>query len=249
VDPLADHPNQIGMSPYSAFWNNPIRYNDPDGRCPECPDEVYVPIADHVYGAQVGDVTNNGWEVARVDQNESGFQGALYKGTYNDKTEYIYATAGTQDVGKDGVADVKQVFGASKQYEESVALAEGLSDEYAGVSFTGHSLGGGLASANALAVEGKAVTFNAAGLSRGTKKNLGLSGNTANITAYVVSGEALDAFQRNVGLRAEGNRLILLPGVGKNAVDKHLMQNVQTAFDIWQSIINNPNTRTFNMDK
>jgi hypothetical protein len=37
VDPLADHPNQIGMSPYSAFWNNPIRYKDPDGRCPICP--------------------------------------------------------------------------------------------------------------------------------------------------------------------------------------------------------------------
>jgi len=26
VDPLADHPKQAGMSPYSAFANNPIRY-------------------------------------------------------------------------------------------------------------------------------------------------------------------------------------------------------------------------------
>ena len=39
IDPLADHPNQIGMSPYSAFWNNPLRYTDPDGRCPDCPGE------------------------------------------------------------------------------------------------------------------------------------------------------------------------------------------------------------------
>jgi RHS repeat-associated protein len=37
VDPLADHPNQIGMSPYSAMWNNPILYTDPDGQCPFCP--------------------------------------------------------------------------------------------------------------------------------------------------------------------------------------------------------------------
>ena len=25
------------MSPYSAFWNNPILYDDPDGQCPFCP--------------------------------------------------------------------------------------------------------------------------------------------------------------------------------------------------------------------
>ena len=37
VDPLADHPTQIDKSPYSAFWNNPIKYTDPDGRCPRCP--------------------------------------------------------------------------------------------------------------------------------------------------------------------------------------------------------------------
>ncbi|MDO5617019.1 MAG: RHS repeat-associated core domain-containing protein, partial [Cruoricaptor ignavus] len=37
VDPLADHPNQVDKSPYSAFWNNPILYDDPDGQCPFCP--------------------------------------------------------------------------------------------------------------------------------------------------------------------------------------------------------------------
>ena len=37
VDPLADHPNQVDKSSYSAFWNNPITYDDPDGKCPLCP--------------------------------------------------------------------------------------------------------------------------------------------------------------------------------------------------------------------
>ena len=36
-DPLADHPNQIGKSPYQYAWNNPVLWTDPDGRCPFCP--------------------------------------------------------------------------------------------------------------------------------------------------------------------------------------------------------------------
>ncbi|NOS91933.1 MAG: hypothetical protein HOP30_08425 [Cyclobacteriaceae bacterium] len=34
VDPLSDLPEQINQSPYQYGWNNPIRYNDPNGDCP-----------------------------------------------------------------------------------------------------------------------------------------------------------------------------------------------------------------------
>jgi RHS repeat-associated protein len=34
VDPLADHPNQIHVSPYHYAANNPITHTDPDGKCP-----------------------------------------------------------------------------------------------------------------------------------------------------------------------------------------------------------------------
>ena len=32
VDPLADAPANIGTSPYTYVWNNPLRFIDPDGR-------------------------------------------------------------------------------------------------------------------------------------------------------------------------------------------------------------------------
>ncbi len=206
VDPLANHPNQVGRSPYSAFWNNPVYYTDPDGRCPECSDETYVPLADHSYDGVVGDISSNGWEIIRVDENqETGYRGVLYQGTYDGATQYIYATAGTQD-GTDAAEDIWQLVGASYQYVEASYYAKITSMDYKGVSFTGHSLGGGLASAGALSVDnGKAVTFNAAGLSNATKNLLGIQNSKANITAYVVQGEAVDYYQSKVGIKAEGN--------------------------------------------
>ena len=239
VDPLADHPKQIGLSPYSAFWGNPIYFTDPDGRCPDCPDKVYIPIADHVYteGLKAGMKTSNGWEVMRVDNDEkTGYRGALYQGTFNGKTEYIYATQGTNPTSiKDWVNNAQQIFGASPQYEQSVGFAEQYanSEEYQGVSFTGHSLGGGLASANALATSSKAVTFNSAGLSNATKEKFNLTNKTANISAYVVQGEVLDYYQSKIGLKAEGKVTYLpasyVPQISKTKVDDvyRLYQRVQ----------------------
>jgi RHS repeat-associated protein len=36
IDPLADQESQESLSPYHFTNNNPIRFNDPDGKCPWC---------------------------------------------------------------------------------------------------------------------------------------------------------------------------------------------------------------------
>jgi LysM repeat protein len=69
VDPLADHPNQIDKSPYTAFWNNPIKYNDPDGRCPDCPNGKYQ--------VQKGD---NFWDLERKWNMPQGSLAVMNKG-------------------------------------------------------------------------------------------------------------------------------------------------------------------------
>jgi RHS repeat-associated protein len=52
VDPLADEPEQVDKSPYAYAWNNPIKYDDPDGRCPSC-----------LFGALVGAAVEYGSQV------------------------------------------------------------------------------------------------------------------------------------------------------------------------------------------
>ena len=209
---LTIDPKKQYASPYLGMGNNPIIGIDPDGGfCPKCPDDIYVELSDHVYNNDlaVGDVAPNDWVVEElVDLPIPGFQGAVYSGVFEGKKEYIFITRGTSSLA-DGVTDITQLSGESSQFTISVAYASYFSDIYENISFGGHSLGGGLASANALATGGRAVTFNAAGLSGFTKEKLNLNDANADITAYVVEGEIVDHLQRSIGLKAEGNIIIL----------------------------------------
>lgn len=140
---------------------------------------------------------------------KSGFDAAIYR---NDQGQYVVAFRGTdQWFGPEG-ADIKandgQALGlTTEQYQQAILLAKRAVEAFGkgNVIFTGHSLGGGLASAAMLATGAPGVTFNAAGLSDNTLRSLDL-GKTPNaireglagsgqIRHYNVEGELLTGLQ------------------------------------------------------
>jgi hypothetical protein len=136
----------------------------------------------------------------------SGMNAGLYYDL--DTGQYILAYAGTV-VGFSKLsaltitADVTQALGLSTpQYTDAINLAESV-DAATGSNLviTGHSLGGGLAAAAALATGDNAVTFNAAGLSSATLNRYNLDASQANslIQNYSVRGEILSTAQSTGG--------------------------------------------------
>ena len=221
VDPLAK--TFANWSPYNYVLDNPIRLVDPDGKAPT-PYEAAI-IASHVYGGKNAPKLVGGWKVSNhkfedvnLRNSDTGLQSNVYERTDKETgvTEYVYASAGTFEW-EDVKADIKQLYnGKSEQYSESVANAEIISQEVGTneLTYVGHSLGGGLASANSLKTGDAAITFNAAALSGKTVKNLNLTGNLKTITAYIVNGEFVDFMQGKIGMEAAGT-IISLPAPNK----------------------------------
>lgn len=132
-----------------------------------------------------------------------------YSALYHDKTRdtYMLANRGTEPTSfADIKADIVNSYGfVSAQYQYATDLAVQLSrnsDLRGKLSFTGHSLGGGLASAQAARVGGQALTFNAAGLSRSVADSLGISlsdNNRSRIQANYLQGDIVSVAQDHWG--------------------------------------------------
>tara|TARA_Y100001963_G_scaffold159672_1_gene264526 strand:- start:1953 stop:2858 length:906 start_codon:yes stop_codon:yes gene_type:complete len=171
-------------------------------------------IADHVYGkdgatlpegiSQISfeELKRMGLEGIAFNDVESGFQSSLYFDS--NANQYIYAFAGTQD-GTDWVQNFSQGLGQfSKQYDLAIGHTQTIRDATSGsLHLTGHSLGGGLASAAAILTNTYATTFNAARVNPSTIGRYGGSMSGANrlISAYYVKGEILNSLQSATGRR------------------------------------------------
>ena len=171
---------------------------------------------------------------------EEGLNASLF---YNkDKDIYALAYAGTELSSlMDIKADILQNFGfESKQYNQALSIAASVSSRVgsSGLVFTGHSLGGGLASAASLKTGRLGYTFNAAGLHLNTMGGR-IDSVRANrlITAYYAATDPLSYAQDNrwvsYALSAATKLPIsFVPATGRRVVvDKASGHSIQSMYD------------------
>ncbi len=135
-----------------------------------------------------------------------GYFAALYQTKdASGNTRLIYVNRGTDDMGGDIIANLEQGRGKeTPQYEQAITNARSLKLSGFNVEYVGHSLGGGLAMAQALVTDSKATVFNSAAVHPNTISRWGRDFSRASelVTAYNLNGDALSFVQ-------DGGKLVL----------------------------------------
>ncbi|MBO9623379.1 MAG: DUF2974 domain-containing protein [Sphingomonas sp.] len=147
------------------------------------------------------DLARIGLSPQDLSSPQSAFRARVYLRGEGASTQYVVSFRGSTDA-SDWKANAQQALGLpSDQYARALMVAKALGRHpEANVTITGHSLGGGLASAAALASGRDATTFNAAGLSDATIERAEAIRDTTDapapeIAAFYVRGEILSAVQ------------------------------------------------------
>ncbi|QAY75556.1 Mbeg1-like protein [Sphingosinicella sp. BN140058] len=167
-------------------------------------DDVYNDIPAPPPGYRVAtesDLSRVGLRTQDLSSPQSAFRARVYVKEGDGGPQYVVSFRGSTD-GSDWKANAQQAVGLpSDQYAKALMIAKAIGRHPdADITLAGHSLGGGLASAAALASGRDAATFNAAGLSDNTIRQAETirsanGGAAPDIAAFYVRGEILSAVQ------------------------------------------------------
>jgi Protein of unknown function (DUF2974) len=152
--------------------------------------------------ASAADLGALGLNPADLTSTQSGFRARVYVTGAGKDAHYVVAFRGSATA-NDWRSNLQQGFGLTPDnYRKALAIGSKLAlADKANITITGHSLGGGLASAAAIASGRNATTFNSAGLSDSNIRQARAIYDAAgartqeNVTAYYVRGEILSTLQ------------------------------------------------------
>ncbi|WMV73564.1 phospholipase [Xenorhabdus griffiniae] len=151
------------------------------------------------------DLSKLGIDPDTLNDYSTGFQA----GVYHNKGLYIVSFTGSNEL-QDFMVSIRQGLGFNeKQYNQAVELAHKSLEVFGeNVIFTGHSLGGGLATVAALATGKPAVIYNSVSVSDATLKYMGVSPEVARemadsglIRHYTVQHDWLGNLQKTLPIR------------------------------------------------
>jgi Flp pilus assembly pilin Flp len=143
-----------------------------------------------------------GFDCSLFYNKEAGQFVLSFRGTDTSVTPEDIITKKESEFSKDLKANAQALGFETDQYNLAVSIAKELSlaieaNTDSELVFTGHSLGGGLASAASVATNKKAVTFNAAGLHKTYQNGKSSTEMEGLIDAYYVEGEMLNYRQED----------------------------------------------------
>lgn len=209
--------------------------------------DVYNDVPSPPAGFRVAndrDLARLGLTRTNLEDPTSVFRARVYVAGEGDSTRYVIAFRGTAKQG-DWVHNALQSQSLpSQHYSRAITIGRIIGNSgVQNIQLTGHSLGGGLASAAALSSGKPADTFNAAGLGLGSNLdgtyNRLTSGrwNAGRVDAYVVDGEALNTLQDatplpdSFGTRRPLDAVIASPGAAQDPIARHGMDFVIRGID------------------
>lgn len=184
-------------------------------------------LAGEVYSADTSHCRIDEWQTCndlpdiQFNDKTTGLVSRLFVRTNKGNKEYIYVTAGTNPTCiEDWKNNIQQLYGGSAQYKQALdnakTIAKIANAENAQLFFVGHSLGGGIATNNALHTGCKAIVFNPAGVSKFTTNGAVSLKNEENdrIICFIATNDILNWLQ-DTSQNSDGMKLVIPPAIGK----------------------------------